>query len=152
MQREIRFRAWLFGSQRMTNMGMPTNAVTPGRLVDVGQMEFFEDGNISINDGLLQLAGGKKQFELMQYTGLKDGSDPPKEIYEGDIIKQKYPNIYLDKESEIIFEVIFEEGCFRGESLTSGEVFHWVEWPILYFKGCEIIGNIYENPGLTGVE
>ena len=78
-------------------------------------------------------------------TGLKDKNG--EEIWEADIIKQLSPNLHQDMSSKTIFEVIFQGGCFQGKQIGEDE-WHWVDWPTEYFEGCEIIGNIYENPEL----
>ena len=71
----------------------------------------------------------------MQFTGLKDCND--KEIYESDVIKDKYGYVNI---------VFFKNGSFVYKSIT--------EKLDLYYnlnninKECEIIGNIYENPKL----
>lgn len=73
---------------------------------------------------------------LMQYTGLKDKNG--KEIYEGDIVEFKYARC---KELWIA-EVRW---CIYGWSLL-GKHTGW--FGTKYFEGCEVIGNIYENPEL----
>lgn len=73
-----------------------------------------------------------KEFDLMQYTGLKDMKG--KEIYEGDILFETFREEY--------FKVVFENGSFRAEvdeySLDLEDYAHI----------CEVVGNIYENPEL----
>ena len=77
----------------------------------------------------------KDDFELMQYTNLKDKNG--KEIYEGDIVG----------DNEMIFGVIiFDEGCFKIDAFSKSQMpssvnqdraNHW-----------KIIGNKFENPEL----
>ena len=75
-------------------------------------------------------------FELMQYTGVKDKNG--KEIYEGDIVK-------IDDE---VYEI---KWVGAGLSAVKGERrFDW--WKFAKIDGGsyipEIIGNVYENPEL----
>ena len=71
-------------------------------------------------------------FELMQFTGLKDKNG--KEIYEGDIVRFQH----------LICEVYYAYGMFNlkypNGNLSPSRDFAWGE--------LNIIGNIYENPEL----
>lgn len=75
--------------------------------------------------------------ELMQYTGLKDKNN--KEIYEGDILFESF--------GERNYKVVFENGSFRAE--FKGD-FEWHHFDLIdvVAQGCEVVGNIYENPEL----
>ncbi|MFG3613124.1 YopX family protein [Rummeliibacillus stabekisii] len=70
-----------------------------------------------------------------QYAGLKDTNN--REIYEGDIVKIAYEN---DSENYAWYEeVIWHRSCFMAgdDNLLVNVI-----------DGCEVIGNIYENPEL----
>lgn len=76
----------------------------------------------------------REDYELMQFTGLKDKNG--KEIYEGDVLR------FLDK--QIYEKVLFKNGMFVRE---------WAEQENPLYLGLdhfEIIGNIWENPELLG--
>ncbi len=90
------------------------------------------------------ISSSNKDFELMQYTGLKDKNG--KEIYEGDIISWKVEedNGYKRTQFTEVCEVRFDNGNYKfGANETS-----W--WHDLRGteKEVEVIGNIYENPDL----
>ena len=76
-------------------------------------------------------------IDLMQYTGLKDKNN--KEIYEGDILS--------DGNDEKPYKVIFENGSFRAEFEGDFEEYSFDLIDIVA-QGCEVVGNIYENPEL----
>ncbi|ACH42287.1 YopX family protein [Bacillus paranthracis] len=89
-------------------------------------------------------------YEIMQYTGLKDKND--KEIYEGDIVR------YLDgdewstesgydcEEFDNHGVIFFDEECGRYDVTNK----QGISYDDLFDCGVdfEIIGNIYENPEL----
>lgn len=91
-----------------------------------------------------QLRDIKKENHIpCQFTGLLDKNG--KEIYEGDIVKTFWGK--PEDRTEIIFETVFQAGCFTGKEIeTNG--FYYMEWPSEYFLGCEVVGNLYENPEL----
>jgi uncharacterized phage protein (TIGR01671 family) len=119
--REIKFRAWDIINRKMYKCA--------GFLS--GQVIIIED------DGKV-LGKNDEGFILMQFTGLKDKHG--KEIYEGDIIQYDY-----DLHLQYPKEVKYQDGMFRKVSQRQ-------QWNALYIDidRYEVIGNIYENPGLIG--
>jgi uncharacterized phage protein (TIGR01671 family) len=126
--REIKFRAWNKRKKILENVFSLDFKTVEGPIIvtTVGE-NTANDRDYIIN------------FELMQYTGLKDKNG--KEIYEGDIIKGLHPQD-LEKR-EFIGRVFYwdEEGAFYHE-------FHKDRPPKRMWEYVEVIGNIYENPGL----
>lgn len=123
--REIKFRAW----ESETELG---------KLGNMSYNQEFCFAMILHPDGI----------ELMQYTGLKDKNG--KEIYEGDILLgHPYcfnPVIVYWEQGQCGWEV---KDCF--DNVYS----HFIDWSgegDLGYQPFEIIGNIYENPELLGVQ
>ena len=87
------------------------------------------------------------RYIIQQYTGLKDNSDPPKEIYEGDIVA--YP--WGKHDHKAMFKIIFYMASFAIEPVWPKFENEDVWICILTHSDqhkIEIIGNIYENPEL----
>lgn len=129
MNRDIKFRAWVKDRKAIFEVVL-INYVTKkvtylfervGHLLNIRHEKF--------ND-----------IELMQYTGLKDKNN--KEIYEGDILFESFGERY--------YKVIFENGSFRAEFKGDFEE-HSFDLIDVAAQGCEIVGNIYENPELLKV-
>lgn len=104
-------------------------AYTDGEEADNLQKYSFDENNILY----------KKDLKIMQYTGLKDKNN--KEIYEGDILFESFGEKY--------YKVVFENGSFRAEFEGDFEE-HSFDLIDVVAQGCEIVGNIYENPELLG--
>jgi uncharacterized phage protein (TIGR01671 family) len=83
------------------------------------------------------------QWELMQYTGLKDKNG--KEIYEGDILRECFNDAW-EEALEFTSEVRFIDGAFRlfGEDYGIDDVYDILS-TVGENGGIEVIGNIYEN-------
>ena len=115
--REIKFRAW--NKQRK-------------EMIIVEEIH-FKYNSIVYDEGII--TSPMKNFEMMQFTGLKDKKG--KEIYEGDVLENGF------KDSK--YKIIFEDGKFVADQLEGFGIFDIEdEW--------EVIGNIYENPELLEVE
>ena len=117
--REIKFRGFDKISQKIT---------------DIKYIN-FENGQITSNGkDISQL-----DFELMQYTGLKDKNGV--EIYEGDIVRvgNYVYKVIIDIAKGLFFE------CIEHLSLRGVDIYYTE-----FIKGVNIeaIGNIYENKNL----
>ena len=127
--REIKFRAWVKDRKAVFEVVL-INYVTKKvtyLLERVGHLLSIRDEKF--ND-----------IELMQYTGLKDMRG--KEIYEGDILFESFGERY--------YKVIFENGSFRAEFEGDFDEYSF-DLSDVVLQGCEVVGNIYENPELLKV-
>lgn len=124
--REIKFRAW---DKLNKQMGHVKNIEWAGTATSSGfikHVDFLSNRYYSS-----EYQNSPADYELMQYTGLKDKNGV--EIYELDILE-------FNKWSKkvVIFEIYMDlENCYTGYGLHQEEC-----------NRCEIIGNIYENPEL----
>lgn len=129
MDREIKFRAWnpiscaMFWSARCKNLAF-----------------FFEHiGHIDLAEG----------FALMQYTGLKDKNGKGNDTYHKDILKvhDGFSGDHFEKGGNYVIEW-FDDGW--GVADKDGDYFCSL-FEVIYNRGAEVIGNIYENPELLEV-
>jgi uncharacterized phage protein (TIGR01671 family) len=119
--REIKFRAWDEEKKSMY-------------YIDLYEYMSFDE---EAQDNMITCNARKNG--LMQYTGLKDKNG--KEIYEGDIVKDRWGNNKEVSFSEIDFCTY--DGSCAGYGFVLED-----QYPSDYKQTVEIIGNIYENPDL----
>ena len=126
MEREIKFRAYHKERKEM---------------FEIASID-FEEKKAALSNGIIKLLNVDfKQFELLQYTGLKDKND--KEIYEGDIVLIK-----LDETSTWHKTVVgFKKGAFIA-NLIDKEDYVYIFHHGFTGDDFEIIGNVYENKNL----
>jgi uncharacterized phage protein (TIGR01671 family) len=129
--REIKFRAWDKINKEMINF-------CEKGFEDFYTLEACNHGNgiyfLHDTEEKKELAG--EDFELMQYTGLKDKNG--KEIYEGDIVKTK----------DGIFKVYWNHYVWAFDNPNKYIPFSSYDWKTLEEMVLEVIGNIYENSNL----
>ena len=120
MSREIKFRAYHKERKEM---------------FEIASID-FEEKKAALSNGVIKLLNVDfKQFELSQYTGLRDKNG--KEIYERDIV------ILNDAEEENRCVVKYKYGSYILVDGDLRENLSNVEDRFL-----EVIGNIYENKNL----
>lgn len=109
-----------------------------GAIYDV--YELYSDGGVMVVNYDFPLSNG--DIELMQYTGLKDKNGV--EIFEGDIVSCEY--LAPDERYVAIGEVVWCNSDSAQYKVNDNfdESDPLQEW----YSGCEVIGNIYENPEL----
>ena len=121
--REIKFRAWDAHKRMWTEYRIHDGVV------------YFLDKSNGVCVGKYDKR--YKEFDLMQYTGLKDMKG--KEIYEGDIL--------FERNGEEYYKVVFENGSFRAEFKGDFDEYSFDLIDVVA-QGCEVVGNIYENSEL----
>lgn len=133
--REIKFRAWHKEEKLICQLATITFG-SGAFLVGVKPGENIYDDEVLItpDDGRFCKFD---EFELMQYTGLKDKNGI--EIYEGDIVKEiiSFPDFHREERYKIEYK-----GESFGCTCKGGGRYS------IQFKELEVIGNIHENPEL----
>lgn len=120
--REIKFRIWDAENKEM---------------LKVQELDFeptFYGGRIAIRPDQYNDYFDTGDMILMQYAGLKDKNG--KEIYEGDILKDKWNTVYVVKYKNTGFYIYRNNGRNGYSKISS------------WNGDKEVIGNIYDNPEL----
>lgn len=117
--REIKFRAWDKRSLKW---------------FDMSTFELHSDCIVVRIPGMSNFAIIKEDYELMQYTGMKDKNGVP--VFEGDIYTFTFDNGHKNQYTVDSLQDFFEnKGLYEGE-------YGWD------YSEIEVIGNIYSNPEL----
>lgn len=147
--REIKFRAWYHWKHNHDNGWMEYLELG---IDDLYQRTFLLSKKLPTLTGLkhfVKLDGFNHEcdFELMQYTGLKDKNG--KEIYEGDIVKSGNGRLWTIEFGNFVSTI-----PPRIEVSGYGYYIQPIEKECkekgngCLYAGLEVIGNIYENPKL----
>ena len=130
--RDIKFKIYFKDEE-----GFMTKPITIEDLLHEDWIDFEnEEGTLSLPLKDFRFFYGKNEnYEIMQYTGLKDKNG--KEIYEGDIVKSYY---YIPNEDGTEGERYVVKLINYNETLC--------KYNIDMFENLEIIGNMWDNPEL----
>ena len=128
MKREIKFRAWDNRNKKMLKVA-GVELISGREIVSVGTL---------LPDEVVYGKVNGSNLSLMQYTGLKDKNG--REIYEGDVLDIGL----LNQDGNPILAPVSYEAYLAGYVLYNEGHGIWQR----IGGGCEVIGNIYENPEL----
>jgi hypothetical protein len=107
--------------------------------IPVSRGDLFSDDVIVYDEQGNDIALPVDNIILRQFTGLQDKSG--KEIYEGDIVRQlRCRCAFCQPHGEWRVQVISDFDYLSGNSTIARS------------EAIEVIGNIYENPGLLGAK
>lgn len=127
--RNVKFRAWDFSQEVM---------IDDARFVIEANGTVWWRPYVEHEDCISEMMEkAYDNIEIMQFTGLFDKNGV--EIYEGDIVSQKYQDGVFIEPLNFIGEIKYSRDKFV---IDNGSQLHSI------MSHCEVIGNIYENPEL----
>lgn len=140
----LKYRAWYVLAEEMINEILMISFV---RKEIIGK---FSDGSTSVPLKFEDKRNGEDVI-LMQSTGLYDKNG--KEIFEGDIVK-RYRIPFFKGEWEYQIETVVKREACLLLGKRFGKNFATMSFGSPFTKGdlLEVIGNVYENPGLLEVK
>ena len=100
---------------------------------------WFEEEGVHDSSG----EGHYTNYILMQYVGLKDKNE--KEIYEGDIVEERWNNPLTGEEKVNRYKVEVAENTLIEMVHSSGQE-RWNRYLYMRNKTVEVVGNIYDMP------
>lgn len=148
--REFKFRAWDKCNERMVE---PRNIlkICMSRLNQepylIVYLKKWMNENREIKESDKSYTN---EFELMQYTGLKDKNGT--EIYEGDICRWRDLETFNDEILEDIFVVVWNDEKLAWYTQNEDGNFVYELYEYTDDRDLEVIGNIYENADSLEVE
>lgn len=132
-----RYRAWINTEKRMIKTGDLLDIDYENKVVTTQRVYFYFDNGLPDSRDLDNFVF--EEIKLIQSTDMVDRDG--KIIFEGDIVKMA-KDVYSEP---TYYEVVRHRGgAYRLESKQHGCEL----W--LRHTDCEVVGNVYENPGLLG--
>lgn len=134
MSRQRKFRAW--DGEQMHHVML------------VARPQFCNAISVLWNEEFAKLHYKKKEWKLMDWTGLKDING--KDVFESDILK-----LLNNRGTPLThyWQVIWEAPGFNIQSIVEEGLAEQGVLPLdeghAFYKSIEVIGNIHDNPELT---
>lgn len=147
----IKFRAWNKYNGMMDVQSLRTFGLGYHELADHVSCFYDEEhGSYSTWFGRASARaardGGKESCALMQFTGFADSKG--KEVYESDILKLCTGNTKEDGDPYVLGWISWLDGRFVFIEDASGDILEPSEYLLLGKFDGEVVGNMYQNPGL----